>query len=250
MVSSRPRSILLALVLLVALPVHSQEKSTLLHNPPDQAEAGQALVVDGVLTGTQRILRMVLRYRGSGEPYTEAPMELQYGDLYRGVIPGTHLAAPGVEYYVEGFTPGGERVPLFKSATRPARVLVEGAEPPARVPPLSTRTPPEPAPRPSPPPRAPEPAKSARKPEPTRTEPARKPEPARKSDADDAMAALNAELPADTEPAAAPRPRSGPRARFLPSPCPSSRRARRWRRTRRSTPPRTRWRWPRGTRSR
>ncbi|WP_395849169.1 TonB-dependent receptor domain-containing protein [Cystobacter fuscus] len=229
MVCSRPRSssILLALVLLVALPVHSQEKSTLLHNPPDQAEAGQALVVDGVLTGTQRILRVVLRYRGSGEPYTETPMELQYGDLYRGVIPGTHLAAPGVEYYVEGFTPGGERVPLFKSATRPARVLVEGAEPPARVPPLSTRTPPEPttAPRPPPPPRAPEPAKSARKPEPTRSEPtraepARKPEPARKSDADDAMAALNAELPADTEPVAAPPAPERPTRPLPPEPAP------------------------------
>jgi outer membrane receptor protein involved in Fe transport len=228
-VSSRPRSVLLALVLLVALPVYSQEQSSLLHNAPEQAEPGQALVVDGVLTGTQRILRMVLRYRGAGEPYTESPMELQYGDLYRGMIPAMHMVAPGVEYYVEGFTPGGERVPLFKSATRPARVLIEGAEPPARVPPVTSRAPAEPpaAPRSSPASRASESTKSERRPEPvaksepTRSEPARKTEPARKSDsseADDAMAALTAELPADTEPAASRPPARPSRA---PEPAPS-----------------------------
>ena len=74
---SRSRSILLALVLLAAPTVHSQELSSLLHNPPDQVQPGQAFVVDGVLTGTQRILRVVLRYRGSGEPYSETNMELQ-----------------------------------------------------------------------------------------------------------------------------------------------------------------------------
>ncbi|MET0404166.1 MAG: TonB-dependent receptor plug domain-containing protein, partial [Cystobacter sp.] len=214
MVFSRPRSILLALVLLVALPVHSQELSSLLHNAPDEAESAQAFVVDGVLTGTQRILRVVLRYRGPGEPYSESPMELQYGDLYRGTIPGVHMAAPGVEYYVEGFTPGGERVPLFKSATRPARVLIKG-EPPARPPPPPARAPVEP-------PVASRPAKPEAKSESARKPDApRRSEPARKAGADDAMAALTAELPTDAEPSAAPP--STPPAPERPSRAPESR---------------------------
>ncbi len=212
-------------MLLTALPVLAQEQSTLLHNAPAQAEPGVALVVDGVLTGTQRIMRLVIRYRGPGEPYAEAPLELQYGDLYRGTIPASSLTPPGVEYYVEGFIPGGERVPLFKSATRPARVVVVGQVPSARTP-LSTRpVEPEPTARAEPPARnerrtepgrRSEPAARAERAEPApkaepapRMEPApkaeRRPEPPRKSGSDDAMAALTAELPPDTG-SDAPRP--------------------------------------------
>ncbi|QRK05723.1 TonB-dependent receptor [Archangium violaceum] len=199
-VLSSPRSVLFALVLLAALPVHAQEKSTLLHTAPAQAEPGVALVVDGVLSGTQRIMRMVLRYRGPGEPYSEVTMELQYGDLYRGVIPAASLVPPGVEYYVEGFTPGGDRVPLFKSATRPARVVVVGQVPSTRTPLREPSRPAESA------------SRAERKPEPARKrEPApraeRGPAPPRKSEAsgaDEAMAALTADVPPEQEPVAAP----------------------------------------------
>src|SRR6218665_3004577 len=222
---SRPHSFLLACVLLMARPVLAQD-SSLLHTPPVQAQAGEALVVDGVLTGTQRISRVVIRYRGSGEPYTEAPMELQYGDLYRGSIPAGSMAPPGVEYYMEGFTAGGERVPLFKSATRPARVNIAGEAPAPRAPvvvqapeppPPPARTSrssraerrggrnPEPLAPPPPPPRASRSSgaerRGERKPEPVAEpepapprKPERKPEPARRSNDDD-MAALTAELP-------------------------------------------------------
>jgi outer membrane receptor protein involved in Fe transport len=199
-VISSPRFVLLALVLLVALPVHAQEQASLRHTALAQAEPGAVLVIDGVLTGTLRIQRVVVRYRGPGEPYAEVPMELQYGDLYRGVIPAANVVPPGVEYYVEGFTPGGDRVPLFKSATRPARVIVVGQVPTTRVP-LSAAPP----------------SKGGR-PEPVRKgEPApkveRKSEPARGAGSDDAMAALTADVPADTEtsrPAPATRPSRPP----------------------------------------
>ncbi len=216
-------------MLLAALPVRAQEQqSTLLHTAPTQAEPGTALVVDGVLTGTQRILRVVIRYRGPGEPYSETPMELQYGDLYRGVIPALNMVPPGVEYYVEGFTPNGDRVPLFKSATRPARVIIVGQVPTAR-PPLTTSRPgqePPPPTRAPPPPatRASEPDPAARTESPSkperRTEPVRKGEPAprterkpvRASESDDAMAALTADLPPETDSSAS-RPASARPAR-------------------------------------
>jgi outer membrane receptor protein involved in Fe transport len=197
----RPCSFLLAFALLLAWPALAQD-SSLLHTPPAQAPAGQPLVVDGVLTGTQRIVRVVIRYRGSGEPYAEMPMELQYGDLYRVTLPASAMKAPGVEYYMEGFTSAGERVPLFKSATRPARVNIEGDSPAPR-PPVATA--PEPPPsrptRPERTPRSERPRPEERKSEPVARpepppEPVRKPEPARKSGSDDdAMAALTAELP-------------------------------------------------------
>ena len=136
-VLSSPRLGLLALVLLAALPGRAQTRTELLHTAPAQADSGKALVVDGVLTGPQPLQRIVIRYRGPGEPYAETPMELQYGDLYRGSIPAANMVPPGVEYYLEGFTPSGERVPLFKSATRPARVIVVGRIPSARPPPAT-----------------------------------------------------------------------------------------------------------------
>ncbi|PTL77245.1 TonB-dependent receptor domain-containing protein [Vitiosangium sp. GDMCC 1.1324] len=221
-VLSSPRSVFLALVLLAALPVNAQEQSSLLHNAPARAEPGTALVIDGVLSGTQRITRMVVRYRGPGEPFSEAPMELQYGDLYRGVIPATSLVPPGVEYYVEGFTPSGERVPLFKSATRPARVVIVGQVPTTRAPLATSRPTAEPvaqAEPPSKPERRSEPGRrgepASRREPPSKSEPVppppkvesapkveRRPEPARKSESDDAMAALTADVPAEAEPAA------------------------------------------------
>jgi outer membrane receptor protein involved in Fe transport len=202
-------------VLLAALPVSAQEQSSLLHTAPAQAEPGVTLVVDGVLTGTQRIQRVVIRYRGPGEPYSEAPMELQYGDLYRGVIPSVNVVPPGVEYYMEGYTPNGDRVPLFKSATRPARVIVVGQVPSTRAPLSTARPAAEPPPSrvasPAAPVRTSEPEPAARRPETTRkgqpaakTEPVPKaesrPEPPRKDAAsDEAMAALSADLPPDAE---------------------------------------------------
>ncbi|WP_434379923.1 TonB-dependent receptor plug domain-containing protein [Melittangium boletus] len=213
--SRSPSFLLLAFVLLVlARPVLAQD-SSLLHSPPTEAKAGEALVLDGVLSGSQRITRVVLRYRGSGEPYTEVPMELEYGDLYRGSIPASSMAAPGVEYYMEGFTAGGERVPLFKSATRPARVNIAG-EASARTPAVVQ------APEPPPPPPS-RPSRSSRsgrgernKPEPVAEPtpppappPARVAEPPRRS-SDDDMAALTAELPPGDD---VPAPRASPSTR-------------------------------------
>ncbi len=150
--------------------------------------------------------RVVIRYRGPGEPYSEMPMELQYGDLYRGVIPEMNMVPPGVEYYVEGFTPSGDRVPLFKSATRPARVIIVGQVPTARSPLPASR----PGQEPPPPTRTPPPSSTSRTSEPVRKgEPAPRTErkPGRGSESDDAMAALTAELPPESDSSAS-RPAS------------------------------------------
>ncbi len=137
------------------------------------------LRLDGTLVEGARILEMQVRYRGPGEPFARVPMERQYGDLYRAVIPPEHMVPPGIEYYVEGLTADGERIAIFQSASRPARVLVAGEAPASARKPGASEPPPLAAvdERPS-----------------TRTQATQeRPRPS-SSDDDDSMAALTADL--------------------------------------------------------
>ncbi|MBN1208613.1 MAG: TonB-dependent receptor [Myxococcaceae bacterium] len=167
------RTTLLSVVLLVASPARAEEQAALLHSAPSQAEANRPLRIEGTLVdGARRITGLIIRYRGPGEPYASAPMARQPGRLFRGAIPAEHLIPPGVEYYVEGTLKGGRRVPVFQSEARPARVIIQGELP---LPPeASTGSPPD---------RGDEP----------------EPEPGSGGEADEAMAALSAELPDDGE---------------------------------------------------
>ncbi len=126
----RTRWPLLAVTLLfplcAALPAAAEIRPVLLHTAPTQATPGEPLQVEGSLVGSSQVRRVVIRYRGPGEPFAEAQMELQYGDLYRGHIPAHKLVAPGVEYYVEGTLRSGETLALFSNASKPARVFVVG----------------------------------------------------------------------------------------------------------------------------
>ncbi len=105
----------------------TDERPVLLHTSRAQAPAGAPLEIEGSLIGSKRVAKVVIRYRGPVDDYLEAPMELQYGDLYRGTIPSEKLVPPGVEYFVEGTLRTGEKTALFATAERPARVLVVGS---------------------------------------------------------------------------------------------------------------------------
>ncbi len=126
-----PRTLILCVAVFAAAPVHAQE-AALLHAAPPRAEARQPLQLDATLVDGGRVLELFVRYRGPGEPYVQVPMERQYGDLYRALIPAEHMVPPGVEYFVEAAMVDGSRTPLFMSALRPARVMVgtQPAEPP------------------------------------------------------------------------------------------------------------------------
>jgi outer membrane receptor protein involved in Fe transport len=120
--------------LLWATVAAASDKPVLLHTARAQAPAGEALEVEGSLVGSQRLSRVVIRYRGPGEDFSETPMELQYGDLYRGHIPAQRLSPPGVEYYVEGTLRTGEKVTLFATPAKPTRVFVVGQPSPPQPP--------------------------------------------------------------------------------------------------------------------
>ena len=138
------RTTLIAVVVLAASTGRAEEQAVLLHSAPAKAEANKALRLEGTLVDdARRISELIVRYRGPGEPYAEMSLERQYGDLYRGTIPAEHMVPPGVEYYVEGVLKagGGERVPVFQSAARPARVIVAGEIPGPRWPTWTTPSP-------------------------------------------------------------------------------------------------------------
>ncbi|AKF82254.1 membrane protein [Myxococcus fulvus 124B02] len=196
------RATLLSLVLFLAVPVRAEEPS-LLHSAPARAEANVPLRLDGTLVEGARILEMQVRYRGPGEPFARVPMERQYGDLYRAVIPPEHMVPPGIEYYVEGLTADGERIAIFQSASRPARVLVAGEAPTsARKPGAS-----------EPPPLAAVDERPTSKPPST----SERPRPSSSSEDDDSMAALTADLNEGVPP---PTPKSSRDSRGSSTPPP------------------------------
>jgi outer membrane receptor protein involved in Fe transport len=126
--SSFRRAAPLLLLLLLAFTAAAADRSALIHTAPTQAKEGEALQIDGTLVGDVGFEKLVVRYRAPGQDYAETRLELQYGDLYRGTIPASRMVAPGVEYYVEGGTRSGERIALFATAGKPARVLIFGPD--------------------------------------------------------------------------------------------------------------------------
>lgn len=132
MVQLRVCVALLPVLLCAAPALGAESRATMLHTAAAQAAPGEQLQIDGSLAaGNETIKKVLLKYRGPGEEYAEAVMEIQYGDLYRGFIPGKAVRNPAVEYFIEGVNAEGTRLALFMTAGRPARVQVgkEEAEP-------------------------------------------------------------------------------------------------------------------------
>ncbi|HYH98282.1 TonB-dependent receptor plug domain-containing protein [Hyalangium sp.] len=194
----------MAVVLLAASPARAEEQAVLLHSAPGKAEPNRPLRLEGTLVDDARkATELIIRYRGPGEPYAEAAMERQYGDLYRGAIPAEHMIPPGVEYYIEAVYKGGERVPVFHSDAKPTRVIVPGELPRPKVAVVEPREPP------APPPSAPPAKGTSRK---------KEPEP------DEALAVLSADVSSELQP---PEPPARPNGRKSPGaaaarPAPSS----------------------------
>ena len=66
----------------------AEGRPLLLHNPRSEVASGKPLVVDGTLVDADQVDKLTLRFRTGGGDWHSLPMELQYGDLYRGTIPG------------------------------------------------------------------------------------------------------------------------------------------------------------------
>ena len=172
-----------------ATPAPAQEdRPVLFHTPARQTVGREPFTVEGLLIDGKRVDKLFLRFRTLGEAYRTVEMEVQYGDVYRGIVPGKWVQPPALEYYVQGVTFDGKPVLLYQSERKPARVRVVNEAPqtevpaPPPLPPPSekpARTEPPPPPPPPPPPatvaEAPPPPKSQKPPPPPTSSPQKPP---------------------------------------------------------------------------
>jgi hypothetical protein len=114
----------ICVLLACALPALAEQRASMLHTPPMDAALKKPLTIEAELVNGDAIQKVFIRYRGPAEEWAEAPMELKYGDLYRGEIPAAKMVPPGIEYYLEGVLANGTRKTLFTSAANPTRVFV------------------------------------------------------------------------------------------------------------------------------
>jgi len=183
------RSLCLGLSLAVLSATATAEpRATFLHDSPTEAEESKPLVLEGSLAGGS-FSKVIARVRGPGEPYEDFPLELQYGDLYRGTLPASRMVSPGIEYYFEGVSAEGARTAIFASANQPVRVIVIGDSKPEPVvvkpkckkgKKCKEEPPPPPPPEPKEPPKEKHPADwvdTTEKPPPEKKEPVAKVEP-------------------------------------------------------------------------
>ncbi len=122
-----------------------EPRAGFLHTPPAELPPNTDYKLEGSLTG-DGLSTVSVKLRVPGRAYESIALELQYGDLYRAIIPGDRIVPPAIEYYIEGTTKLGEVVTLFGTGFKPIRVTVPGAAPveprpaePAPEPPVEAR---------------------------------------------------------------------------------------------------------------
>jgi len=176
-------------------PALAQEaKAVLFHTPARQVPAREPLAVEGLLIDGKRVEKVFLHFRAPKGAYRTVEMEVQYGEVYRGIIPGKWVEPPALEYYIQGATFDGKSVLLYQSEKKPTRVKVSGEAPKSSdippPPPLTEQTPP-------PPPESPDAgtqiAEAPPPPPPVEEPPPRKPPPSDKRELEEDLALYSAE---------------------------------------------------------
>jgi len=124
-----------------AAALAEEGKAVLFHTPARQVPAQEPLSIEGLLIDGKRVDKVFLHFRAPKGAYRTVEMEVQYGEVYRGVIPGKWVEPPALEYYIQGATFDGKSVLLYQSEKKPTRIKVTGeatqkdAPPPAPLPP-------------------------------------------------------------------------------------------------------------------
>ncbi|MBN2358896.1 MAG: TonB-dependent receptor [Deltaproteobacteria bacterium] len=109
-----------------------------LHTPPDQAAAGQDLVITGSITNAGRVKRARLRFRRIGEKsFEKVDMQSDGGDRYTAVVPASFVQTPGIEYFVVIQDIARQPHLIFASPDSPARIRVGKAKTEPKVEPKS-----------------------------------------------------------------------------------------------------------------
>ena len=110
-------------------PTPGQSPIRLAHQAPTRTVAGRDVPLVFVIDDPAEVLSAWLHYRVSGAPtYTRVLLAREHDVYLRATIPAAVVAAPGVEYFVEGTVPSGESGAAYARPDRPA--IVEVARPP------------------------------------------------------------------------------------------------------------------------
>lgn len=103
------------------------QRDAFLHEAKLSVDANTALRIDGNLSAVTNFTTVTVKFRSPpGGEWQQMKMELQYGDLFRAVIPAEKIKPPAIEYYVEGEDANGDKTPLFMTPAKPVRVSVAG----------------------------------------------------------------------------------------------------------------------------
>jgi hypothetical protein len=118
------------LVLALAGPSSAWAAPTIVHQPPLEAKAGQAVTLNATVTDQVSPVQDVrLYFRASGTlGYQSQPLNGS-GYLYSGLIPKEAVTGSGVDYYLEARNQAGETTtsPLMNPALAPHHLVVRAA---------------------------------------------------------------------------------------------------------------------------
>ncbi|HCF61280.1 MAG TPA: hypothetical protein DFS52_25200, partial [Myxococcales bacterium] len=89
-------------------------------------EAGKDLEIVGNVFGAGDLAKARCRYREKGRSWKQVELALEYGDLFRAIIPGQDLVPPSIEYYCIAIDYFGGQTELYGSQSAPRRVRVTG----------------------------------------------------------------------------------------------------------------------------
>lgn len=123
----RTTGLVAALALLLSGADAWAQRMSFLHTPPPSAQAGEDLALVGTIYGAgEDLARARCRYRQRGASWKQVELGLEYGDVYRAVIPGRDVLPPSIEYYCIAFDFFGAQTELYGSPSAPRRVKVTG----------------------------------------------------------------------------------------------------------------------------
>jgi hypothetical protein len=93
---------------------------------PPQPSSGRPLTVS---TSAPGVARALLHYRAAGQPAFQLASAVAHDGRVAIEVPGMHVSAPSLEYYLEGFDAEGVIAARSGDADRPVRIDVLAAQP-------------------------------------------------------------------------------------------------------------------------
>jgi tetratricopeptide (TPR) repeat protein len=114
-----------------AASARAEARPLIAHEEPEPGRGTTRITMDLDPARTVRIERMVIRHRNQGESFWfEVQATPEGTNAFEAQLPGASLDVAAVEYYIEAFGPGGDRVAQVGSAATPLLYRAPAQAPP------------------------------------------------------------------------------------------------------------------------